>query len=51
MSAFGLLSDLSTKVLNFSEDAHIETTSIFETDEHLQLSADRWAVGHSCQKA
>jgi hypothetical protein len=60
MSASGLLSDVSGKVLNSTEDAHIETESIFEPEEHLQgltpvhcflRDADRSAVGQPRQKA
>jgi hypothetical protein len=36
MSASGLLSDVSAKVLNSTEGAHIENMSTFEADEHLQ---------------
>jgi hypothetical protein len=36
MSASGLLSDISTKVLNSTEGAHLKYMSPFETDEHLQ---------------
>jgi hypothetical protein len=36
MSASGFLSDLSAKVLNFTEDAHLKSMSSFEGDEHLQ---------------
>jgi hypothetical protein len=35
MSACGLLSDVSPKVLNSTEDAHIKNMSTFEADEHL----------------
>jgi hypothetical protein len=31
-----LLSDVSAKVLNSTEDAHTKSMSTFETDEHLQ---------------
>jgi hypothetical protein len=33
---FGLLSDISAKVLNSTEDAHLTSMSSFEGDEHLQ---------------
>jgi hypothetical protein len=36
MSASGLLSDVSAKVLNSTEGAHIKNMSAFETDGHLQ---------------
>ena len=36
MSAYGLLSDISTKVLNPTEGAHLKNMSTFETDEHLR---------------
>jgi len=36
MSASRLLSAVSAKVLNSTEDAHLKTMSTFETDEHLQ---------------
>jgi hypothetical protein len=36
MSASGLLSDLSAKVLTSTKDVHTKSMSIFETDEHLQ---------------
>jgi hypothetical protein len=36
MSASGLLSDASAKVLNSTEDAHTTSMSTFEIDEHLQ---------------
>jgi hypothetical protein len=36
MSACGLLSDVSAKVLNSTEDAHTKDMSTFETIEHLQ---------------
>jgi hypothetical protein len=59
MSASGVLSDVSAKVLNSTEGAHIENMSTFEADEHLQAltpavlhslrEADR-SVGHSRQK-
>ena len=35
MSACGLSSDVSVKVLNSTEGAHIESMSTFEADEHL----------------
>jgi hypothetical protein len=31
-----LLSDISAKVLNSTEDAHMESMSTFQADEHLQ---------------
>jgi TPR repeat protein len=36
MSASGLLSDVSAKVLNSTEGAHLENMSTFEADEHLR---------------
>ena len=36
MSASGLLSDVSTNVLNSTEGAHLKNMSTFEADEHLQ---------------
>ena len=36
MSASGLLSDVSTNVLNYTEGAHLENMSTFEADEHFQ---------------
>ena len=38
MSERGYLSDLSAKVLNSSEDAHLKSMSSFETDEQLQAT-------------
>jgi hypothetical protein len=40
-SAPGFLSDLAAKVLTFSEDAHMESMSTFETDERLQALTPR----------
>ena len=39
MSASGLLSDISAKVLNSTEGAHLKNMSTFETDEHLRGDA------------
>ena len=36
MSASGLLSDISAKVLNSTEGAHLKYMSPFEADEHLR---------------
>jgi hypothetical protein len=36
MSTSGFLSDLSAKVLNSTEGAHLKTMSNFTSDEHLQ---------------
>ena len=36
MSASGLFSDVSAKVLNSTEGAHIKNMSTFEADEHLR---------------
>ena len=38
MSASGLLSDASAKVLKSTEDAHIKIMSIFESEEHFRAS-------------
>jgi hypothetical protein len=38
MSAFGSFSDLSAKVLNSTEDAHVSNKSAFETEEIFRRS-------------
>ena len=44
-SGSDLLSDLSVKALNSTEDAHIKDMSTFETDEHLHAEHRYTAVG------